>query len=92
MQEDTDRSARIEGHTDSSGADSYHLELSAKRAEAVRTFLESEGVAPERIEARGAGESNPVAPNITRTGRKQNRRIEVIILDTPAADPKTIIS
>jgi OmpA-OmpF porin, OOP family len=65
----------IEGHTDSSGSDSYNQRLSEQRAKAVRDYIVSMGIDPSRIEARGFGESQPVADNSTTEGRAQNRRV-----------------
>jgi outer membrane protein OmpA-like peptidoglycan-associated protein len=71
---------RVEGHTDSRGNDGYNLKLSQRRAESVRTFLISAGVAPDRMEPRGFGETVPIADNRTDAGRAQNRRVEFIII------------
>ncbi|HEX2526391.1 MAG TPA: OmpA family protein, partial [Geminicoccus sp.] len=71
--------AIIEGHTDSTGSDAYNLELSDRRANAVRAELVAAGVDPARLVARGMGESYPKAPNDTAAGRQQNRRVEVIV-------------
>jgi len=79
LREHPDRTLVIEGHTDSTGTDSYNLELSQRRAEAVRNFLSSHGISADRILARGYGESYPVTTNTTEAGRQQNRRVEVII-------------
>ena len=72
----------IEGHTDSSGSDSYNMELSQLRADLVRSALVGRGVEPTRITAVGKGESSPLVPNDTPAGRLQNRRIEVILPDS----------
>ncbi len=76
----------IIGHTDSKGAEAYNLELSKKRAEAVKQWLVSQaGIDPSRIETTGKGESEPVAPNTNpdgsdnSEGRQKNRRVEIII-------------
>ena len=71
---------RVEGHTDSRGNDAFNLKLSQRRAESVRTFLISAGVAADRMEPRGYGETVPIADNRTDTGRAQNRRVEFIII------------
>ena len=73
------RSIRIEGHTDSRGPESYNLDLSRRRAHAVRDFLIENGIPPQRITARGYGEAVAVASNTTRAGRRENRRVEVIV-------------
>ncbi len=73
---------RIEGYTDSVGSDSYNLKLSQERADAVRVYLiEHFDVDPQRIQARGFGENNPVASNDTDQGRALNRRIEFVVLE-----------
>lgn len=66
----------VQGHTDTSGKAEANLELSQKRAEAVRTYLVSKGVDAARIEAKGYGPNQPVADNSTPAGRAENRRIE----------------
>ena len=65
----------VEGHTDSVGNDAYNQGLSQRRADAVRKYLVDKGVAAARLEARGFGESQPVADNATAEGRAQNRRV-----------------
>ena len=67
----------IGGHTDNTGASATNLRLSQARADAVRAYLASKGVGPERMVAKGYGASQPVAPNTTPTGRAQNRRVEL---------------
>lgn len=79
LREHPDRTLLIEGHTDSTGSDSYNLDLSRRRAEVVRDFLASNGISADRIVARGYGESYPVTTNTTEAGRQQNRRVEVVI-------------
>jgi outer membrane protein OmpA-like peptidoglycan-associated protein len=69
----------VEGYTDSKGKSDFNQNLSEARAQAVRDFLVQHGVAPERIEARGFGESQPVASNKTAEGRANNRRVEIVI-------------
>jgi outer membrane protein OmpA-like peptidoglycan-associated protein len=67
----------VAGHTDDSGADALNLRLSLARAAAVRHYLASKGVAPDRMTARGYGESQPVTSNATPAGKAQNRRVEL---------------
>ena len=69
----------IKGHTDSLGDERYNLTLSDERADSVRDFLVSEGVASPRVTAIGFGESVPVATNSSPEGRQQNRRVEIEI-------------
>jgi len=66
-----------EGHTDSVGNDAYNQGLSQRRAESVRDYLASHGVSPSRLQARGYGESRPIADNSTEDGRTLNRRVEL---------------
>ncbi len=70
----------VAGHTDSQGNDAYNLTLSENRAAAVRAYLEANmALPPGQIESIGYGESRPIASNETVEGRRQNRRIEIII-------------
>lgn len=80
LKEHPDRNILIEGYTDNVGAEGYNLELSQRRAAAVRHFLVRNGIDPERITARGYGQAYPVASNTTKVGRQENRRVEVVIL------------
>ena len=67
------------GHTDDKGTDSYNLDLSRRRADAVASYLISRGVPAARIASSGRGESEPIAPNDTDADRQKNRRVEVAI-------------
>jgi outer membrane protein OmpA-like peptidoglycan-associated protein len=71
----------IEGHTDSRGDDEYNLQLSDRRAEAVRNALLARGLGGDRVRVKALGETFPVADNETAAGRQQNRRVEVIFSD-----------
>jgi outer membrane protein OmpA-like peptidoglycan-associated protein len=55
------------------------MNLSQQRADAVRTFLVSQGLSADTITAKGLGQADPVADNSTTAGRKQNRRVEIIV-------------
>ncbi|MEA3277470.1 MAG: OmpA family protein [Pseudomonadota bacterium] len=72
---------RIEGHTDSSGRDETNLELSQKRADAVKQALVDRGVAVERVVSEGIGEARPIADNKSSIGRRQNRRVEIYVIE-----------
>jgi OmpA-OmpF porin, OOP family len=80
LKQNPKRNVLIEGHTDSTGSESYNFDLSQRRAEAISTFLITNGISPERINARGYGEAYPVASNDTVAGRQQNRRVAVVVL------------
>ncbi len=71
---------RIEGHTSSEGSERYNQDLSERRAASVRQALIDRGIAPDRLESVGFGESQPIATNDTDEGREQNRRVEFVIL------------
>ena len=71
---------RINGHTDNVGADEANQRLSEARAKAVYGYLIEKGIAPERLQYKGFGESMPIAPNDTPEGRQQNRRTEFEVL------------
>ncbi|MGH7874816.1 MAG: OmpA family protein [Candidatus Binatia bacterium] len=79
LKENSSRGVVIEGHTDSLGSDSYNLALSQRRADAVGTFLIENGIAADRVIARGLGEAAPVAANDTQQGQMMNRRVEIVI-------------
>jgi outer membrane protein OmpA-like peptidoglycan-associated protein len=70
---------RVEGHTDNKGTDAYNMDLSNRRALAVKNLLVQRGIADSRIEAVAYGETLPVATNDTEAGRQRNRRVEIKI-------------
>jgi len=72
----------VEGHTDNTGNPEKNMEISEKRAEAVREYLVSLGVPADRTMATGKGDAEPVATNKTAAGRQQNRRVELVITRT----------
>jgi outer membrane protein OmpA-like peptidoglycan-associated protein len=74
-----DTNILIEGHTDSTGSDDYNQKLSERRASSVSYFAMSKGVEGTRFSTIGYGENQPVAPNATVDGRRQNRRVEIAI-------------
>jgi outer membrane protein OmpA-like peptidoglycan-associated protein len=82
LQQHPEVKVRIEGHTDSTGTDSYNESLSQRRADAVAMALEHRGIPQPQIQSVGRGKSAPVATNDTSAGRQQNRRVEIIFSDT----------
>jgi outer membrane protein OmpA-like peptidoglycan-associated protein len=81
------RQIMVEGFTDSIGSEAYNLELSQRRANAVRLALIQRGVDPGRIRIQGYGKAYPVADNGSDVGRQQNRRVEIIISDDAGKIP-----
>ncbi len=79
LMETKERHLDIQGFTDSQGKDAYNLDLSQRRAEAVRVHLIAGGYPPDLITAKGIGKASPVADNATAEGRANNRRVEIII-------------
>jgi outer membrane protein OmpA-like peptidoglycan-associated protein len=69
----------VEGHTDSTGSETYNQRLSERRADSVKALLVQRGVQGSRISIHGYGESRPVATNATPEGRQMNRRVEIRI-------------
>jgi len=72
-------SIQVEGHTDSTGSETYNQKLSERRASSVRNLLVQRGVQAQRVHILGFGESRPVATNTTPVGRQMNRRVEIRI-------------
>lgn len=75
---------RIEGHTDDRGNDTYNLKLSQQRADSVMKYLVKKGVAADRLEAKGFGETLPLDPAKTNEARAANRRVEFNIVQGPS--------
>lgn len=78
LKDNPDLRVQVQGYTDSVGTDQYNQRLSVRRAQAVKDYLVSKGVASSRLQVKGFGESNPVASNDTAEGRAQNRRVELV--------------
>jgi len=76
----SDRAVRVEGHTDSVGANAYNQKLSERRADAVKTYLSEKLQGTHAIEGVGFGEEKPIANNETAQGREKNRRIDIVLL------------
>lgn len=78
-----DRVVAIEGYTDSVGTEDYNQALSQRRADSVRSYLLRHGIDSRRLSASGMGKTDPVASNESASGRQQNRRVAVIINNSP---------
>ncbi|MDB4970886.1 MAG: outer membrane protein, partial [Myxococcales bacterium] len=76
----------VDGHTDAQGRPEKNLDLSTRRAASVRRWLVDHGVAEERLESHGFGQTQPIASNRTATGRAANRRVEFRIVEAPPAE------
>lgn len=81
LNQNPDRSVMVEGFTDSTGSSAHNLELSQRRAEAVRSALMSMGIEGTRVATRGYGEAYPVAGNDSAGNRQLNRRVEIVLSD-----------
>ena len=90
LQENPQRVVLIEGHTDNVGSSTHNLDLSLRRAGAVGEFLEEKYIEKERIIIKGYGEQYPIISNSNLSGRQQNRRVEIIIVNEDT-DPNTIL-
>lgn len=77
IQSNKSQNLQVEGHTDSTGSESYNQNLSQRRAQSVVDYLVSKGVSSSRLSAIGIGESSPISPNDTPANRAQNRRVEI---------------
>lgn len=86
-----DVSILITGHTDNVGNDAYNLDLSKKRADAVKKYLVGQGVGEIAITTDGKGEAEPIADNKTAEGRALNRRVVFLVTkveDEPKEQPQ----
>ena len=75
----SDDTVTLEGHTDWVASETYNYDLSLRRAESVRRYLESNGISRTRMVVRGFGETRPIATNATDEGRASNRRVDIRI-------------
>ena len=71
----------IEGNTDNTGSAEHNMKLSQQRADNVKAFLVEQGIAEDRLTAKGLGMTMPVADNSTKEGRQKNRRVDLVIQD-----------
>lgn len=83
----------VEGYTDNVGSDEFNQKLSEQRADAVRDYLVTQGIADSAVTAQGFGKTNPIAPNDTAQGRQKNRRVQIVVSgaglgNQPGASPQ----
>ncbi|MES2056775.1 MAG: OmpA family protein [Pseudomonadota bacterium] len=71
--------AEVEGHTDKTGTTEYNDQLSKRRADAVAALLTTNGFVAENVRATGLGERFPIETNASATGRRENRRVVILI-------------
>ena len=74
----------VAGHTDSTGSDSYNMQLSQRRSNTVGEYLYTQGIMDQRIISVGMGEHHPIADNSTPEGRQLNRRVEITLVPVTA--------
>jgi outer membrane protein OmpA-like peptidoglycan-associated protein len=79
IKQDPDSEIVVEGFTDSQGTASYNQELSQRRAQTVRDYLVTRGIASDRVASQGFGPTRPVAANNSAEGRANNRRVEIVV-------------
>jgi outer membrane protein OmpA-like peptidoglycan-associated protein len=85
IKQDPNSKIVVEGFTDSQGTTPYNQELSQRRAQAVRDYLVTRGIASDRVTSQGYGLTRPVADNFSAEGRANNRRVEIVV--QPSANP-----
>ena len=81
MQNNPETNILIVGHTDNTGSDAHNMELSIRRAEAVKAVIAANNVNGSRLTVQGKGETEPIGDNNTVDGRSQNRRVEIVIVE-----------
>lgn len=69
------------GHTCDIGSEETNIRIGQQRAETIKTYLVSKGIAANRIQVTSKGEADPIAPNTSEENRRQNRRVEVIVVE-----------
>jgi outer membrane protein OmpA-like peptidoglycan-associated protein len=77
----TETQIEISGHTDNVGNEAFNKTLSKNRAIAVKDYLTEKGIKAERLTTKGNGSEKPIASNETEEGRKQNRRVEFVVME-----------
>lgn len=80
LEDNPDLIVEISGHTDTDGADAVNMRLSQARAQSVVSYLTQAGIQPQRLVAKGYGETRPIAPNDSAANKYKNRRIELTVV------------
>ena len=80
LKKNSETNIMIIGHTDNTGTAAHNMDLSVRRADAVKNYITSNGIDAARLTTQGKGETEPIADNATTKGRAQNRRVEIVIL------------
>lgn len=81
--QDPDSKMVVEGHTDSQGSAASNQDLSQRRAQSVRDYLVSRGIAGDRVTSQGFGPTRAIADNASAEGRANNRRVEIVVQQKP---------
>ena len=79
----------VDGFTDTKGTEAFNQKLSEARAQTTREYLVSQGVASDAITSKGYGEADPIAPNTSEAGRKENRRVELVVTGAGMEEAKS---
>lgn len=80
LQNNPETNILIVGHTDNTGSDAHNMDLSIRRAEAVKAVIMADKINGSRLTVQGKGETEPIGDNNTVDGRAQNRRVEIVIV------------
>ncbi|MDP1747074.1 MAG: DUF5723 family protein [Bacteroidota bacterium] len=81
MNKNPDWTLKISGHTDNTGSEIFNMNLSKKRAEAVKKYFIKKGISPDKLKIESFGSTQSIADNTTKEGRKKNRRVEMLIIN-----------
>ncbi len=81
LRKNADLRIEIQGHTDNTGSADYNKNLSEQRARSVMQYFVKKGISPDRLSAKGFGETQPLASNDTARGRAINRRVQLEPVD-----------
>jgi outer membrane protein OmpA-like peptidoglycan-associated protein len=80
LQNNPETNILIVGHTDNTGSDAHNMDLSIRRAQAVKSIITADNINGARLTVQGKGETEPIGDNNTVDGRAQNRRVEIVIV------------